>query len=85
MPRQLKPHGTRAAYEYHRDHGEPACQPCLQANNDYTTQLRRKLYNQQPRPNSLCDMCPDKDRTTCAYSATAPDMAPPGRLNAAKP
>jgi len=32
---RLRPHGTHAAYARHRNHGEPACDDCLEAERLY--------------------------------------------------
>jgi len=33
-------HGTHAGYRAHRRRGEPACEPCNEANNPYVRLLR---------------------------------------------
>jgi hypothetical protein len=40
-PRELKPCGTIAAAKRHFAHGEPVCEPCRRAVNEYDTQNRR--------------------------------------------
>ena len=47
--RDLQPCGTYGAYQQHRHRGEPACDPCLQANRDYKIAHSRE-YQQRPEP-----------------------------------
>lgn len=42
MPRQLKPHGTMAAYRRHIRHGEMACHLCAAAWAEYIRDYKRR-------------------------------------------
>lgn len=45
---KIQPCGTVAAYRRHRRHGQPACEPCIQASRDYTNN-RRAALEQDPQ------------------------------------
>ena len=51
QPRELKPHGTAAAYKRHRRHGETPCDACLlaEAQRQHDLYERRKITTQMLR------------------------------------
>lgn len=50
MSRQVKPHGTRAAYQRHLRAGEPPCQACREACAEYTRDYRAGNIGARERP-----------------------------------
>ena len=52
MPRELKPHGTVAAYYRHWRRGESACEPCRSAIAADRREQRKR--NRKPRPVVEC-------------------------------
>ena len=87
-------HGTRRGYHQHLKRGEPACQPCLDANNQHsrdhwrrhhpvpdtvTRQIIRAVETNQPvHLSELPSLIPDADPYT--LRVTAYRLARQGRI-----